>query len=70
IAKLSSAHVYLRMPDGMTWDVIPDSLLTDLAQLVKVNSIEGILLRTSFSRLQIIHIQQLLYPLSCFWISE
>ncbi|THU87105.1 hypothetical protein K435DRAFT_821992 [Dendrothele bispora CBS 962.96] len=38
---LSSAHVYLRMPDEMTWDAIPESLLTDLAQLVKANSIEG-----------------------------
>ncbi|THV03665.1 cytoplasmic protein [Dendrothele bispora CBS 962.96] len=41
VDKLSSAHVYLRMPDEMTWDAIPESLLTDLAQLVKANSIEG-----------------------------
>ena len=39
--KLSSAHVYLRMPDGVTWDQIPDPLLVDCAQLVKANSIEG-----------------------------
>ena len=41
VDKLSSAHVYLRMPDGMTWDHIPGPLLADCAQLVKANSIEG-----------------------------
>ncbi|KAF8993498.1 hypothetical protein BDQ17DRAFT_1331667 [Cyathus striatus] len=41
VDKLSSAHVYLRMPDGMAWDAIPEALLVDCAQLVKANSIEG-----------------------------
>ncbi len=41
VDKLSSAHVYLRMPDGMSWESIPEDLLTDCAQLVKANSIEG-----------------------------
>ncbi|KAJ3295819.1 Coiled-coil domain-containing protein 25 [Rhizoclosmatium sp. JEL0117] len=41
VDKISSAHVYLRMPDGMTWDAIPESLLIDLGQLTKANSIEG-----------------------------
>ena len=41
VDKLSSAHVYLRLPTGMSWDAIPEDLLTDLAQLVKANSIEG-----------------------------
>ncbi|KAG2069032.1 cytoplasmic protein [Suillus decipiens] len=41
VDKLSSAHVYLRMPPTMTWDSIPQALLTDCAQLVKANSIEG-----------------------------
>ncbi|KIY68608.1 cytoplasmic protein [Cylindrobasidium torrendii FP15055 ss-10] len=41
VDKLSSAHVYLRMPDGMTWDAIPEALLLDCSQLVKANSIEG-----------------------------
>ncbi|KIJ59064.1 hypothetical protein HYDPIDRAFT_118892 [Hydnomerulius pinastri MD-312] len=41
VDKLSSAHVYLRMPDNMTWETIPQALLTDCAQLVKANSIEG-----------------------------
>jgi len=41
VDKLSSAHVYLRMPEGMSWDAIPDNLLVDCAQLVKANSIEG-----------------------------
>ena len=42
VDKLSSAHVYLRMPESMTWDKIPEPLLTDCAQLVKANSIEGL----------------------------
>ncbi|KAI0060471.1 cytoplasmic protein [Artomyces pyxidatus] len=41
VDKLSSAHVYLRLPETMTWDTIPEPLLTDCAQLVKANSIEG-----------------------------
>ncbi|KIK06209.1 hypothetical protein K443DRAFT_674497 [Laccaria amethystina LaAM-08-1] len=41
VDKISSAHVYLRMPDGMGWESIPAELLTDCAQLVKANSIEG-----------------------------
>lgn len=43
VDKLSSAHVYLRMPDNMAWEKIPEALLTDCAQLVKANSIEGML---------------------------
>lgn len=39
--KLSSAHIYLRLREGETWDKIPEPLLTDLAQLTKANSIEG-----------------------------
>lgn len=30
------------MPESMTWDKIPEALLTDCAQLVKANSIEGL----------------------------
>ncbi|OHE98370.1 hypothetical protein CORC01_06366 [Colletotrichum orchidophilum] len=49
VDKLSSAHIYLRLPDPadpstttpMTWDAIPEPLLIDLAQLTKANSIEG-----------------------------
>ncbi|KAF5360575.1 hypothetical protein D9756_004932 [Leucocoprinus leucothites] len=41
VDKLSSAHVYLRMPEGMSWEGIPQALLVDCAQLVKANSIEG-----------------------------
>ncbi|KAJ3345319.1 hypothetical protein HDU83_004215 [Entophlyctis luteolus] len=40
-ANLSSAHVYLRLPEGMTWDAIPENVLMDAAQLTKANSIEG-----------------------------
>ena len=46
VDKLSSAHVYLRMPESMTWDKIPEALLADCAQLVKANSIEGSLIYT------------------------
>jgi len=41
VDKLSSAHVYLRMPEGMSWENIPQALLPDCAQLVKANAIEG-----------------------------
>ncbi|RDW62750.1 DUF814-containing protein-like protein [Coleophoma crateriformis] len=41
VDKLSSAHIYLRMREGETWDAIPQELLIDCAQLTKANSIEG-----------------------------
>ncbi|OSX77621.1 hypothetical protein BU14_0141s0005 [Porphyra umbilicalis] len=41
VDKLSSAHVYLRLPDGVTIDTIDAGVLEDCAQLVKHNSIEG-----------------------------
>ncbi|KAH0559052.1 Coiled-coil domain-containing protein 25 [Trichoglossum hirsutum] len=41
VDKLSSAHIYLRMNEGETWDAIPKDLLIDCAQLTKANSIEG-----------------------------
>ncbi|PVF93069.1 DUF814-domain-containing protein [Serendipita vermifera] len=42
VDKLSSAHVYLRLPASIpSWEEIPQALLTDCAQLVKANSIEG-----------------------------
>ncbi|KAH9948255.1 cytoplasmic protein [Amylocystis lapponica] len=41
VDKLSSAHVYLRMTEAMSWESIPEALLLDCAQLVKANSIEG-----------------------------
>jgi len=41
VDNLSSAHVYVRMNEGDTWDAIPTALLTDCAQLTKANSIEG-----------------------------
>jgi hypothetical protein len=44
VDKLSSAHIYLRLRDGETWETIPEELLTDLAQLTKANSIEGVFL--------------------------
>ncbi|KAK3680719.1 hypothetical protein B0T22DRAFT_509476 [Podospora appendiculata] len=41
VDKLSSAHIYLRLREGDSWDNIPEELLTDLGQLTKANSIEG-----------------------------
>ncbi|KAI9500417.1 Coiled-coil domain-containing protein 25 [Coemansia spiralis] len=43
VDKLSSAHVYLRLPKDCpyTWESIPEPLLDDLAQICKANSIEG-----------------------------
>lgn len=41
VDKLSSAHIYLRMRPGQTWDNLPEELVMDLAQLTKANSIEG-----------------------------
>ncbi|PWZ02547.1 DUF814-domain-containing protein [Testicularia cyperi] len=42
VDKLSSAHVYLRLPsESDSWESISEPLLQDCAQLVKANSIEG-----------------------------
>ncbi|KAG7571326.1 hypothetical protein FFLO_00678 [Filobasidium floriforme] len=44
VDKLSSAHVYLRLPPDLPygdWQNLPPALVMDLAQLVKANSIEG-----------------------------
>ncbi|KAL8290549.1 hypothetical protein RQP46_002807 [Phenoliferia psychrophenolica] len=41
VDKLSSAHVYLRMPAGWNWEEIPAAVLQDVAQLCKANSIQG-----------------------------
>lgn len=41
VDKLSSAHIYLRMNEGESWESIPESVVTDCAQLTKANSIEG-----------------------------
>eukprot|EP00794_Sanderia_malayensis_P004862 gene4862-5501_t len=38
---MSSAHVYLRLPEGQTIDDIPTEALIDCAQLTKANSIQG-----------------------------
>ncbi|RIA88040.1 hypothetical protein C1645_776002 [Glomus cerebriforme] len=37
----SSAHVYLRLQPGQSWENIPAKLLEDLGQLTKANSIKG-----------------------------
>ena len=41
VDNLSSAHVYVRLREGETWDRIEEALLIDCAQLTKANSIEG-----------------------------
>ncbi|ORX58696.1 DUF814-domain-containing protein [Hesseltinella vesiculosa] len=39
--KLSSAHVYVRLNPGQTWNDIPEKVIEDCAQLTKANSIQG-----------------------------
>ncbi|GAA5853973.1 hypothetical protein JCM9279_007621 [Rhodotorula babjevae] len=41
VDKLSSPHIYLRMPEGMEWDKIPEKLLLDAGALCKAGSIQG-----------------------------
>lgn len=41
VADMSSAHLYLRLPEGKTMEDIPEETLEDCAQLVKANSILG-----------------------------
>lgn len=41
VDNLSSAHVYVRLPEGESWEDMPKPLLEDCAQLTKANSIEG-----------------------------
>ena len=41
VDDLSSAHVYLRLPQGTTMQSIPERTLTECCQLVKANSIQG-----------------------------
>ena len=48
VDNLSSAHVYLRLQPGQSWDFIPEDLLHECCQLVKANSIEGLYLSFFF----------------------
>ena len=41
VDKMSSAHVYLRLPPGDGIDDIPEAIIEECAQLTKANSIEG-----------------------------
>lgn len=41
VDNLSSAHIYLRLPEGQSWENIDPKLVTDCVQLTKANSIEG-----------------------------
>eukprot|EP00127_Corallochytrium_limacisporum_P006038 Clim_evm6s217 gene=Clim_evmTU6s217 len=41
VDDLSSAHVYVRMNAGETWEDIPAEVIDDACHLVKANSIEG-----------------------------
>ena len=41
VDKMSSAHVYLRLPEGTTIDTIPKEVILDCAHLTKANSIQG-----------------------------
>jgi hypothetical protein len=41
VSNLSSAHVYVRLPKGKTFEDLPQEVIEDCAQLVKANSIQG-----------------------------
>jgi hypothetical protein len=41
VDNLSSAHIYVRLPEGEDWEKMTAELLVDCAQLTKANSIEG-----------------------------
>ncbi|KAJ4301524.1 hypothetical protein N0V90_003617 [Kalmusia sp. IMI 367209] len=41
VDNLSSAHIYVRLPEDQDWETINKELLVDCAQLTKANSIEG-----------------------------
>jgi predicted ribosome quality control (RQC) complex YloA/Tae2 family protein len=41
VSSLSSAHIYLRLPKGVTVETIPADVIKDAVQLTKANSIEG-----------------------------
>ncbi|CAI6332568.1 unnamed protein product [Periconia digitata] len=41
VDNLSSAHIYVRLPEDQDWEHMDQALLTDCAQLTKANSIEG-----------------------------
>lgn len=41
VEDMSSAHVYLRLPEGITIDTIPEEILEECFQLVKDNSRDG-----------------------------
>ena len=41
VEGISSAHVYLRLPEDVEWDAIPPVVMKFCSQLVKNNSIEG-----------------------------
>ncbi|TNY17051.1 hypothetical protein DMC30DRAFT_450081 [Rhodotorula diobovata] len=42
VDKLSSPHIYLRMPEGMDWEKIPEKLLLDAGHLCKAGSIQAL----------------------------
>ncbi|CBY34507.1 unnamed protein product [Oikopleura dioica] len=41
VDDLSSAHVYLRLPRGETFESVPEEVVEECASLVKANSIKG-----------------------------
>jgi len=46
VDDLPSAHAYIRLPEDVTIDTIPEDVMEDCCQLVKNNSIQGALLDT------------------------
>lgn len=45
VDKLSSAHVYVRLPNGTCFEDIPADIVQEACQMVKANSIEGVKLK-------------------------
>uniref|UniRef100_A0A7S4PLF7 NFACT RNA-binding domain-containing protein n=1 Tax=Paramoeba aestuarina TaxID=180227 RepID=A0A7S4PLF7_9EUKA len=41
VDTVSSCHCYLRLPSDVSWENIPATVLTEVGQLVKLNSITG-----------------------------
>merc|ERR1711963_1152251 len=64
VEGLSSAHVYVRLPEGLTIEDIDAETLEDCAQLVKANSIQGNkqnnidVVYTPWSNLKKIHVEK------------
>jgi hypothetical protein len=51
VSDFSSAHVYVRLPRGRTFEDLPQEVIEDCAQLVKANSIQGSILLFNINKI-------------------